>query len=155
MAKIVVEREGTDELKTLIKAALDNEQKIINIGIRKTREHLQKLEDKYKMDSDSFYRKYSSGEMGDDMEYIRWAGEVETLTKLQMNLKALRSCRRKYKYSYHYESSDNLLIFRYDMAPHFRSIETFPRHKHERGGVFPPKEPFLQDVLFEIEKLIV
>jgi hypothetical protein len=89
VARIILEPEGTDELKTLIKAALDNEQKIISIGIRKTRENLHKLENKYKMDSESFYRKYSSGEMGDDMEYLKWAGEVETLDKLQMNLKEL------------------------------------------------------------------
>ena len=37
----------------------------------------------------------------------------------------------KYKYSYHYQDNNRSLIFRYDMAPHLRNIETFPHHKHE------------------------
>ena len=81
MPKIIVGQDDTEELKALVKAALENEIKIINIGLRKTQENLQKLEDKYKMDSGTFYRKYSDGEMGDDIEYIKWAGEVETLLK--------------------------------------------------------------------------
>jgi len=40
----------------------------------------------------------------------------------------------KYKYSYHYEDKSSSLIFRYDIAPHYRNIETFPYHKHEGGN---------------------
>jgi len=89
MSKIIIEKENTQELKTLVKGALENEIKIINIGIKKTQENLQKLEDKYKIDSETFYRKYSSGDMGDKTEYIKWAGEIETLKKLQRNLTEL------------------------------------------------------------------
>ena len=89
MPKIIVEHDGTEELKTLVKGAMENEIKIIAIGLRKTGENLKKLEDRYKMDSGTFYKKYSSGEMGDNIEYIRWAGEIETLKKLQRNLQEL------------------------------------------------------------------
>ena len=41
------------------------------------------------MDSETFYKKYSFGEMGDNMEYIEWAGEIETLKKLERNFKDL------------------------------------------------------------------
>lgn len=62
----------------------------------------------------------------------------------------------KYKYSYHYEDNIRSLIFRYDIAPHYRDIETFPYHKHEGGNkVVASKEPSLKEVLFEIEKLIL
>lgn len=86
MPKIIIKPE---ELKTLVKGALENEIKIITIGLKKTEENLQKLEERYKMDSETFYERYSSGEMGDNIEYIRWAGEVETLKRLQRNLKEL------------------------------------------------------------------
>lgn len=36
----------------------------------------------------------------------------------------------RYKYSYHYQDRNGKVIFRYDMAPHYRKIETFPYHKH-------------------------
>lgn len=61
----------------------------------------------------------------------------------------------KYKYSYHYEDVHGKLIFRYDIAPHYRNIATFPHHKHEASNnVVASKEPALKDVLYEIEKLI-
>ena len=62
----------------------------------------------------------------------------------------------KFKYSYHYENNSKNLIFRYDMAPHFRNIETYPHHKHmANNNVVASKEPSLEDVLYEIEKLIL
>jgi len=62
----------------------------------------------------------------------------------------------KYKYSYHYEGNDRALIFRYDIAPHFKNIETFPHHKHEIDNkVVASKEPSLEEILYEIEKLIL
>lgn len=89
MPKIIIKPEDTEELKTLVKSALENEIKFIIIGIKKTTETLRNCEDKYRMDSKTFYEKYSSGEIGDDIEYIRWAGEIETLNKLEKNLKDL------------------------------------------------------------------
>lgn len=89
MPKIIIEPEGTEELRTLVKGALGNEIKLITIGLKKTRENLKNYEGKFKMDSETFYKKYSSGEVGDDVEYIRWAGEIETLRKLERNLKDL------------------------------------------------------------------
>ncbi len=62
----------------------------------------------------------------------------------------------KYKYSYHHEDDNSVMIFRYDMAPHFRDIETFPHHKHEGNKkVIASKEPSLKEILYEIEKLIL
>ena len=89
MPRIIIEPEGTEELRTLVKGALENEIKLITIGLKKTKENLRNYEDKFKMDNETFYKKYSSGEIGDDVEYIRWAGEIETLRKLERNLKDL------------------------------------------------------------------
>jgi hypothetical protein len=60
-----------------------------------------------------------------------------------------------YKYSYHYRDPYGSLIFRYDMAPHHKEIETFPHHKH----IFPNKviaalAPSLTRVLDEIADMI-
>lgn len=89
MSKIIIEQENTQGLKTLVKGALENEIKIITIGIKKTQENLQRLEDRFKIDSETFYKKYSSGEMGDKTEYVKWAGEIETLKRLKQNLAEL------------------------------------------------------------------
>ncbi len=34
------------------------------------------------------------------------------------------------KYAFHWQSSNGELILRWDNAPHFRNIVTFPHHKH-------------------------
>ena len=63
---------------------------------------------------------------------------------------------KKYKYSYHYQGEDKKLIFRYDNAPHFREISTFPHHKHQgKHETIASKEPSLENILFEIEKMIL
>ncbi|HJW85714.1 MAG TPA: hypothetical protein VJ440_03690 [Candidatus Brocadiaceae bacterium] len=89
MSKIIINSGYTEELKTLVIGALENEVKLITIGLKKTRKNLSCYEDKFKMDSETFYKKYSFGEMGDNMEYIEWAGEIETLKKLERNFKDL------------------------------------------------------------------
>ena len=41
------------------------------------------MEKKYRMSSQEFYDRFDQGEMGDDMDFIRWAGEFETLKQLK------------------------------------------------------------------------
>lgn len=36
----------------------------------------------------------------------------------------------KTRYAYHYQDSQEQLLFRYDNAPHYPEITTFPHHKH-------------------------
>lgn len=62
----------------------------------------------------------------------------------------------RYKYSYHYQDKYRKIIFRYDMAPHHREIETFPHHKHINSeNVIKSSALSLAEVLDEIEGLII
>jgi hypothetical protein len=63
--------------------------------------------------------------------------------------------QNKIKYRYHYRSSNNNLIFRYDNAKHFPDIATFPHHKHLPQNVISCKEPDINSVLGEVEKIIL
>lgn len=58
-------------------------------------------------------------------------------------------------YVYHYQLADGALLFRYDRAPHYREIATFPHHKHVvvdgRETVEPAQPPSLAGVFREIE----
>ena len=56
----------------------------------------------------------------------------------------------KYKYSYHYQDKYGKILFRYDMAPHYKEIETFPHHKHGSSkNVIKASAPSLARVLDE------
>jgi len=59
----------------------------------------------------------------------------------------------KVKYRYQYMDEAQNLIFRYDNAPHYPDILSFPHHKHTPDRVVESQEPDLQAVLFEISRM--
>lgn len=56
-------------------------------------------------------------------------------------------------YRYHFQDKENKLIFRYDDTPHFRSIDTFPHHKHLESNAIPSTKPKVQRVIEEAKKI--
>jgi len=58
------------------------------------------------------------------------------------------------KYSFHWKDEHNNLIIRWDNASHWKNIDTFPHHRHEKNDVFPSKEFTLEEVLAYISKMI-
>ncbi|HRJ43663.1 MAG TPA: DUF6516 family protein, partial [Caldilineaceae bacterium] len=58
------------------------------------------------------------------------------------------------KYVFQYQGEDGTLIFRYDNAPHFPDLPTFPSHKHTPDGVIAADTPDLTDVLQEIDAIL-
>jgi hypothetical protein len=58
------------------------------------------------------------------------------------------------RYAYHYQNESAEVIFRYDNAPHYPNILTYPYHKHVGSAVEPAKILDLSDILREIEQLI-
>jgi hypothetical protein len=61
---------------------------------------------------------------------------------------------QKVEYSYHYQTADGTLIFRYDNSPHHRQIATFPHHKHTTEGIVDSRPLHLIDVLREIDTIL-
>lgn len=55
------------------------------------------------------------------------------------------------KYRYQLMDSKDKEIFRYDNAPHHKSIDSFPHHKHVDKKVYDSVSPSLLKVLKEIE----
>lgn len=52
-------------------------------------------------------------------------------------------------YRYHLQMLGNGLVFRYDNAPHFPDLPSFPHHKHLHDAVVASNKPDLLDVLQE------
>ncbi|MDL1912262.1 hypothetical protein FBQ81_16480 [Chloroflexi bacterium CFX6] len=68
----------------------------------------------------------------------------------------LRLPLQKIMYAYHYQTADDLLVFRYDNTAHHRTVPTFPIHKHLRGGDVTSSDiPSLGQVLREIEEIVL
>ena len=60
----------------------------------------------------------------------------------------------KLRYAYHYQKANGELIFRYDNAPHYPKIPTYPHHKHTEFKIEAAHSPDLNDVLNEIEQIL-
>ena len=83
MAKVMIEPKDAQNVKSLVRVAVENELKILKAGVAITYRKLEGLEKRYGMSSKQFYDRFKIGEVGDDFEYIRWAGEYETLQQLE------------------------------------------------------------------------
>lgn len=58
----------------------------------------------------------------------------------------------KKKYKYHFRNFGNIMIFRYDNAPHHQVVQTFPHHKHIADSIKESTEPDISEILSEIKK---
>jgi Family of unknown function (DUF6516) len=77
--------------------------------------------------------------------------KCKILLKDNSKLFVLESFRNgELKYSYHWQDQKNVLIIRWDNAPHHKKIETFPHHLHNPSVLSSPKMN-LTDVLSFIE----
>jgi hypothetical protein len=72
-----------------------------------------------------------------------------------MEFVEVKNAMIRYKYRYHYQTNQQELIFRYDMAPHIPGLATSPHHKHVAPNqILPSAAPLLSEVLAEIEQLL-
>jgi hypothetical protein len=59
------------------------------------------------------------------------------------------------KYRFQYMSKDGQMMFRYDNAPHYPGMASFPHHKHILDRVIPSSMPAISDLLNEISAVIL
>lgn len=91
MTKLVVET-NDNWTKKKIAGAIHTETDLLRKAVQRTQSKLHEFENKYgKFDRASLYGKV------DDMELIEWEGELETLIRLQANLKSLEEITFEYK----------------------------------------------------------
>jgi len=48
------------------------------------------FEEKYRLNSEEFCRRYEKGEMGDDMDYVEWSATVDMLAGIEKRLSLLQ-----------------------------------------------------------------
>ena len=90
MARVIIQTESSDNVKNLVGLALENQLRVLTAGIAKTKIKLSEFEKENGMESSVFYKRYEEGKLGDDVKYIRWAGEYETLKRLEKDYQDLQ-----------------------------------------------------------------
>ncbi len=89
MTEVIIKPATASNVKRLLQAALDHELKVLQMGIEKTTQRLKDFEQKFNQETSTFYQQFQAGKLGDSIEYIKWAGEYETLLQLQEDFQEL------------------------------------------------------------------
>ena len=75
----------------IVKSAIWTEVKRLEIGLSRTEKEIRGFEDKYRVDSETFLRRYTAEDLsGQDEEYIRWAGELRIRERILEDLEKLK-----------------------------------------------------------------
>ena len=94
MQQVNVHGQATDHMQSFIKIGIENQLRIISFGISKTKRKLESLEKEVGMDSRNFYQQFMEGRLGDDLKFIKWAGEYEALEHLEEDQRELQEFNR-------------------------------------------------------------
>ena len=89
MTQVIVQPTTAANVKRLLQAAVDHELRLLQIGIARTQQQLQHFEQAFHRETPDFYQEFQAGHWGDDVEYLKWAGEYETLQQLQQDYREL------------------------------------------------------------------
>ena len=93
MAELTLTSPHKRQLKPLVEAALQNELRLLEAGIRRTRQKLQEFETRYGLPSAEFIHRYEQDELEETLEFAEWIGEYRLLERLEEKADTLREIR--------------------------------------------------------------
>ena len=70
-------------LKYLVEAALQNESRVLDAGITRTKQRLREFEAQYGMTTNEFISRYENNELDETLELTEWVGEYRLLRRLK------------------------------------------------------------------------
>jgi hypothetical protein len=88
--QVVVTTDVPAALKPLLASAIQSELRILELGLARIAERLQAFEKQYGLTSEEFAYRFATGASGVSLDYIEWAGEIETYRRLEGQWQALQ-----------------------------------------------------------------
>jgi hypothetical protein len=93
MAALTLTSSRERPLRPLVEAALHNELRLLQTGIRRTEQRLQAFETKYGFSSQEFLRRYEDDELPETLDFAEWIGEYRLLERLREKADTLQEIR--------------------------------------------------------------
>lgn len=93
MVELTLISPGEQAIKPLVESALINEQRVLEVGLRKTQQRLQKFEEQYGMSTNEFVLNYRNDLIQETMETIEWLGEYRMAQHIQAKIDTLKAIR--------------------------------------------------------------
>jgi len=81
------------QLKPLVEAAIANELRLLEAGVRRTEQRLLEFEGKYSLGTQKFISRYENDELEETVDFDEWIGEFRMLTRLREKVDTLRGIR--------------------------------------------------------------
>jgi hypothetical protein len=81
------------QLKPLVEAAIANELRLLEAGVRRTEQRLLEFEEKYSLGTQKFISRYENDELEETVDFDEWIGEFRMLTRLREKVDTLRGIR--------------------------------------------------------------
>ena len=88
--QVIVTTDAPVALKPLLAPAIQAELRMLELGSARIAERLQAFEKQYGLRSEEFAQRFETGKIGESLDYIEWAGEIETYRRLEGQSQALQ-----------------------------------------------------------------
>jgi hypothetical protein len=83
MTKLTLVSAHKRPLKPLVEAALTNELRLLEAGIRRTQKRLDEFEARYRLSTHEFVDRFEHDEFEETLEFAEWMGEYRLLERLR------------------------------------------------------------------------
>ena len=80
----------TKAKKSLIKSSLNKEENILNLGLSKWKNKLKEFEKVNKISTETFVKKFNSGQLGDDKRWFEWVFAYKAYNHIKEKLNLMK-----------------------------------------------------------------
>ena len=93
MTELRLVSNGKRALRPIVEAALHNEIRLLEVGLRRSQQRLQQFEAQYGLSTSQFIQRYENDEMKESLEFAEWIGEYRISERLQEKIDTLSDIR--------------------------------------------------------------
>jgi hypothetical protein len=90
LQQVTIKTRDRATLKPLLESAIENEMKLLSLGLDRTRKRLAEFERKYDMTSAEFERRLNALELTETVEFADWRMEIGMLHLLESQYQTLQ-----------------------------------------------------------------
>jgi hypothetical protein len=91
--QVTITTESPEKVKPLLETAIQNELKLLEHGIARTRERLAAFESRFAMTTGEFERRFDGKDLKETLDFLDWWGEIKMLRLLEDKHRALAGAR--------------------------------------------------------------
>jgi hypothetical protein len=93
LQQLTIKTTDKTTLKPLVESAIENEKRMLALGIERTRKRLAEFEQRFSMSSTEFERRLNALELVETVEFTDWRMEIGMLRLLEAQHQALQEAQ--------------------------------------------------------------